>query len=311
MVGAGLDQVCGPGDDPGLGPSEELVAREGDEGGPRLDGLAGRGLVRQPSRRATGQPRCRRIEEPGAEVDHERRTERRELADVDGGREADDAVIRLVHLEHHSHVTRAATFVGKGALVVAPVGAVGRAHLDQACARLNHDVGNTEPAADLHQLAAGDEHVAIVRQRGQHEQHGSGTVVDDEGGLGAGRPGQQGGGVAPARAAPAGRQVELDVGVRRLLGVGDRRPPQVGVQEDAGGVHHWLQEVETKAPGPLAGRRRIARRNRSAGRVHEQRVRKADVGQFAGDGVDRRRTHVERISGPSCLSTRSTDPVVN
>ena len=31
-------------------------------------------------------------------------------------------------------------------------------------------------------------------------------------------------------------------------------------------------------------------------RVHQQRVGKADVGQLAGDGVDRRRTHAETIS---------------
>ena len=123
--------------------------------------------------------------------------------------EADDAVVRLVHLEDDGDVV----VIFERALVVGQSGAVGRADLDQPGARLRHHLGDAEAAADLDQLAPGHDDVAAGGQRGEHEQHGGGAVVHDEGGLGPARPGQQGGGVAVARAPPAGGQVELEVGV--------------------------------------------------------------------------------------------------
>ena len=81
------------------------------------------------------------------------------------------------------------------ALVVGGARAVRRADLDEPRARAGEHVRDAEAAADLDQLAAGDEHLAPFRERGEREQHGGGVVVDDERGLGACDPAQR----APAR----------------------------------------------------------------------------------------------------------------
>ena len=75
--------------------------------------------------------------------------------------------------------------------VVGDPRAVGRAHFAQDRARLRHDVGNAEAAADLHQLTARDDHLASGRERGQRQQRRGGVVVDDERGFGAGEAGEQ------------------------------------------------------------------------------------------------------------------------
>ena len=178
-----------------------------------------------------------------------------------------------------------------GALVVERVRAVGRPHLHQAGARLDHHLGHAEAASDLDQLAARDDDAPVARQGGQHEEHGGCSVVHDEGGLGSGGPGQERCRAPLSRAAAPCSQVELEVGVRRLLGVGQWRPAQVGVQQHAGGIDDRAQEIESHALGTLAGRRGVIRGDGSPGGVDQQRVGKLDVGQLAGESVDRRWTH--------------------
>ena len=85
-------------------------------------------------------------------------------------------------------------------------------------------------------------------ERGQDQQHGGGVVVGDQGVLGAGQPAQQVGDQAVARAALAGVEVVLQVGValaslaRRLQGRrAERRAAEIGVDDDARGVQDRLQ----------------------------------------------------------------------
>ena len=80
MPGAAVDQVPAAGDDAGLGAAEQLVAREGDEGGAVREGLAGGRLTDQPGRRAAGQPRRGRVEQAGPDVGDDRRAEAGQLA---------------------------------------------------------------------------------------------------------------------------------------------------------------------------------------------------------------------------------------
>ena len=82
--------------------------------------------------------------------------------------------------------------VGQGLLVVAQVGPVCGPHLDQARAALGHHVRYAEAAANLHQLASGDDDRCSFRHCGQGQQHGAGAVVHRHSRLGAGHLGDQG-----------------------------------------------------------------------------------------------------------------------
>ena len=208
VAGAAGDEVGAPGDDPGLRAAEQLVAAERDERGAGLDGLAGGRLGGQPGRRVrAGPPRARDVEEAAAEVDDDGRAERRQLGDRGVLDEAVDAVVARVHLEHEGDVGPGTV---DGPAVVGEPGAVGRADVDEPGAGLLHHLGDAEPTADLDALAPADRHVPSGGERGEHEQHRGGVVVDDDGVLGAAQPGEQLADGALARAALAGRQVELD-----------------------------------------------------------------------------------------------------
>ena len=74
-------------------------------------------------------------------------------------------------------------------LVVGGARAVRRADLDEARARAREHVGDAEAVADLDQLAARDDHLAALGERGEREQQRGGVVVDDERVLGARRAG--------------------------------------------------------------------------------------------------------------------------
>ena len=132
---------------PGLRSAEQLVARERHERGARVDALADTELVAQP-RRPFREPGRRVVEQTRARVDDDRAAERRQLGDRDGRDEPDHAVVRGVHLQEQRDV------VGEGGRVVGAPRAVRRADLDEVRARLGHDLGDAEPAADLHELAA-------------------------------------------------------------------------------------------------------------------------------------------------------------
>jgi hypothetical protein len=104
-------------------------------------------------------------------------------------------------------------------------------------------VGDAEAVTDLDQLAARDEHLATLGQRCQRQQDGGRVVVDDERRLGAGQPTEDGGDVILTRASAAGGDVVLQVRVAAsdLLdtvqsGIRQRRSPEIGVDDDAGGV---------------------------------------------------------------------------
>ena len=77
------------------------------------------------------------------------------------------------------------------ALVVRDARAVRRPHLDEPRAGAGQHVRDAEAVADLDQLAARDDHLAPLGERGEREQHRGRVVVDDERGLGAGQVAQQ------------------------------------------------------------------------------------------------------------------------
>ena len=99
------------------------------------------------------------------------------------------------------------------ALVVGGARPVRRADLDEPRAGAREHVGDAEAVADLDQLAARDDDLAPLRERGEREQDGGGVVVDDERGLGAGQPAEEPGEVILARAALASLEVVLEVRV--------------------------------------------------------------------------------------------------
>ena len=223
-----LDEVGAAGDDPGLRAAEQLVAREADEVGARGQG-GGRGrLALDVDERAR------------AEVVEERQLvpagDGRELLDARLLGEADDAEVRLVDAQEQRRLRP------DRALVVGRARSVRRPDLDEPRARAGEHVRDPEAVADLDQLAARDDDLAALRERGEREQHRGRVVVDDDRRLGAGEPAQQRRQVILARAAGAGGEVVLEVGVaargrdpleRRL---GERRAAEVRVHEHAGGV---------------------------------------------------------------------------
>jgi hypothetical protein len=194
-----LDEVGAAGDDPRLRPPEELVPGEADEVGTGDESVLGGRLVVQRDERAR------------AEVVHERHV----VAARDGGelgrrrllREADDAEVRLVDPQQEPGLR-----ADRG-LVVGGAGAVRGADLDQPGARAGEHLGDPEAVADLDQLAARDQHFPALRECREREQDGARVVVDHERCLGPRQPAQDRAEVVLARAAPALRQVVLEVRV--------------------------------------------------------------------------------------------------
>jgi hypothetical protein len=131
-----------------------------------------------------------------------------------------------------------------GLFVVAKVRLVRGADLDHLGAGLPHDVGDAEGAADLHELAPGDDRLLAGRERRDAEQDSGGVVVDRHARLGARDVADQLLDVDVAAAALAGRGVVFKrrvVGARlehgTLRGVCEHAAAEVGVHDDAGGVH--------------------------------------------------------------------------
>ncbi|MNN12429.1 hypothetical protein D3C81_1254210 [compost metagenome] len=153
--------------------------------------------------------------------------------------EALNAVVARVH-PHDQTAARA-----DGGLVVAGMGAVGGAHLDQLHPGAGHDVGNAEGAADFNQFAPGNNPFLARAQAVEGQQYRSGIVVDHGHRFGAGQFADQAFDQVVAIAALAAAQVELKVEritrghlhrLDRLFG--QQRPPEVGVQHRAGEVEH-------------------------------------------------------------------------
>ena len=80
------------------------------------------------------------------------------------GGEAENLVVARMHAEDGGRVRR------DRPLVVAGVGLVGRAHLDELHAAGRHDVGQAERAADLDQLPARDDDLAAAGDGVEHDR---------------------------------------------------------------------------------------------------------------------------------------------
>jgi len=131
-------------------------------------------------------------------------------------------------------------------------------------AGLRHDLRDAEAAADLDELAAGDDDLVLPRkdQRRQRQEQRRGVVVHGDGRLGAGDAPQQPFYVLVAAAALAGGEVELEVAVAVAHGrhrgdglVRQGRAAEVGVDDDAGGVDDGPQAGAQRGVG--AGGRRL------------------------------------------------------
>jgi hypothetical protein len=162
-----------------------------------------------------------------------------------------------MHTQDRAHL---AAMARERALVVAQVRAVRGPHLDQFAAAHLHDLGHAERAADLHQLAARDQYLAALGERGQHEQDRGGTVVHHAGGFGTGEPREPALAAQAAVATLAVLEVVFERGVAgRHLGHGrargrpQRGAAQVRVQYDAGGVQHPAQRGRGVGPGARRG----------------------------------------------------------
>jgi hypothetical protein len=99
----------------------------------------------------------------------------------------------------------------------------------QLGAGARHHVRDAEGPADLHQLAARDQHLLAPRQRVEHQQHRGGIVVDDGRRLGAGEPADLRLDEIVAVAAPPIAEVEFEVWItvpvrlKTALSVGAKR----------------------------------------------------------------------------------------
>ncbi len=173
-------------------------------------------------------------------------------------REPDEAEIGVMGAQND------AGSLAQGPFVVAQMGAVGRADLNQLCARLVEHFWYPETASDLDQLGARDDRLPAVGKGGQGKQDGRRVVVDDEGRFGACQLSQERFGVGVAVSALAGRQIVFERAVLGLGGDGQHRlarggaqgrPTQVGVQDDAGGVDHRAQTALEPAIDDLGGLR--------------------------------------------------------
>src|SRR5829696_2657499 len=140
MMPQALDQVGAADHDPRLRSAEQLVSRETNEMCTSVEARARARLVLE------------LVEEARAKVvdQHEAAPlcERRELAEARLCREADHPEVRLVHPED-----RGCRLLDR-VLVVGDPRAVRRADLDELRAGAHEDVRNSEPIADLDQLAA-------------------------------------------------------------------------------------------------------------------------------------------------------------
>ncbi len=255
-----------------------------------------RAVGSSPTSTKTPEPRSSRSGSSRAPGDGGELLQRRALG------EADDAEVRLVDAQQQRGVR------GHGRVVVGGARAIRRPDLDEARTRACEHVGDAEAVADLDQLAARDEHVAALRERGEREQHRRRVVVDDDRRLGAGEPAQERCHVILPRAArsrPTGR-------TRGSSSRGRPRPParsppaaercaaEVRVDDHAGRVQHAAQGRAARAgqlgreprgevarverrpgspPAPARGRR--VRRRPRAGRRCAGRARRRRAGRAA------------------------------
>ena len=153
-----------------------------------------------------------------------------------------DAIVGRMDLKDHRRIGR------DGALVVRQVRAVGGPDLDELGARGLHNVGDTEAAADLDQLAAADDDLLACGMCRQHQQHGGRVIVNDQRVLGTGKRADELRGVLLARPARTGVDAVLERAIpARNLGHGlggrfrERGATQVGMDDHTRGINRWAQ----------------------------------------------------------------------
>ena len=175
----GGDELRFPGDDAGLRAAEQFVAAEADQIDAATKHLRRRRLV------LDARNFFRADDGPAPEVFDERQPLLPgQLSDVFGRGRLDEAAheeIAAMDFQNHRRLFRdGAGIIGERRLVRSPdLTQLGSAGLE--------DVGDAKSAADLHQLAAGDDDLLSLRRRevteDQHERRGA--VVNDRGGIGA------------------------------------------------------------------------------------------------------------------------------
>ena len=227
------DEVGPPDDEPGLRAADELVAAERHEVGAGRQPLGGERLVPEPVRRGVE-------ERPGPQVVDDDRA-------MAVGQLGERARVGRVGEPRHREVGRVDAEDGPspgGERVGEVLGRrpVRRADLDQPSPGAPDDVRDPDPAPDLDELAPGHDDPAATGQP-DREGQGRGVVVRDERVLGPGQgdevilghPGPR----SPA-ARPAIHLEEQVSGCRLGGGPGDdrrpRRPPEIRMDDDAGGV---------------------------------------------------------------------------
>ena len=238
-------------DDPALRTAEQLVARVAHQRRSGADAVDDARLERERLGHVLG-------EQPGAEIlEHQhaaRGAQLDELRERRHRREAEDPEIARVDLEQHARVRPDRSGI------VAQVRAVRRADLDHPAAGLRHHVGHAKAAADLDELAAGHDDLALVRQRAQHEVDRRSVVVHHERRLGPAQLGRQRADAFLALVALAGERVDLDdrvagrIGDRRARRGGERRTADAGVEHHAGGVDDPAMAHRTRRTHALGER---------------------------------------------------------
>ena len=185
-----------------------------------------------------------------------------------GGGEPLNTKVAGVRFEERRRVIR------NGVRVVAHVSPVGRANVHQRATALAQHVRDAEPAADFHGLAPRHNNLAPRRQRGQTQQQRGCVVVHHQRRLGARDLPQQRLQMRLPRAAPAGGQVNFQVGIsprhgvrRRHGGFAQRRAAQVSVNHYAGSVNQRSGRRRDQVVNGLPdGFRNLGQRPRRASR---------------------------------------------
>ena len=151
--------------------------------------------------------------------------------------------------------------------IVAQAGLVGGPDLDQARAALLDHLRNAKAAADFDQFAARNHHFAVRGQGRQRQQHGGGAIIDRQRGLRSGQRAKQGFDAGRAPPAQAGFKREFEIGIARRIrhgqdGLrGERRPAEIGVQHDPGGVDDANESRRGQSRGGARDERRAVRRD--------------------------------------------------
>ena len=161
-----LDEFRPTDDDPGLRPAEELVAREADEIGACAQALGRCRLVADARRARPSRDRRR----AGARGAARRPRARRAAAAPRSRRRGSSTGAR----------GGARPSPGRSPLVVGRARAIRRPDLDEPRAGARENVRDAEAVADLDQLAARHDDLAVLGERREREEHRGGVVVDDE-----------------------------------------------------------------------------------------------------------------------------------